>query len=215
MPDTDYHRLLESAITEEHYFLNAHQERVQFYSSLISTVLGATIAGGMTAKESSHYCMLLVGPVLVVALSVIAVGGTSRIYQRFLEAVAMKAKLEQLLNLHLSIDAVGQAYWQGEPILTQRHMAARTKHEDSFSFISANMNKGYQRHTRNLFILFAFVGIILAGALIVTAFNPPKADAEVTAPPKSTAKANIGPHRPKTLTPSAPVYSAFLNTRTA
>ena len=180
MPDIDYHRLLESAIGQEHYFLDAHQNRVQFYSSLISTVLGATIAGGMGAKESLHYCMLLAGPVLVIALSVIAVGGTSRIYQRFLESIATKAKLEQLLNLHLPIEADNHAYWQGEPILAKRHLTARTKHNDSFDFISANMSKGYQRHTRNLFVLFAVVGTIHAGALIVAAYNPPKTEPKGT-----------------------------------
>lgn len=162
-------KLLELAAKEVDEQLNAHQKRVQFYSSLISAILAATVAGAMRAEEASHYFLLLVGPGLVVVLSVIAVQGTFRFYQRFLEAVTQKGKLEQALHLHEPVENENEQYWKGEPLLAIRHLDARKAFPSSQEFIHRHRHAGYQRYTRILFFAFGLSGVYLAILLIVKA----------------------------------------------
>ena len=165
----DLERLLESAVGEEHDFLEAHQRRTQFYSSLISAVLAATVGGALQANEPVHFYMLLTGPVLVISLSVLALGGTFRLYQRFLEAVVLRAKLEQALGLHDLRNQGEGCYWRGEPLLAPRHLKARKKFSESQAFVDAHRASGYQLYTRWLFVVFAGTGAVLALLLLTAA----------------------------------------------
>ncbi|MDE3100113.1 MAG: hypothetical protein KGJ88_11630 [Verrucomicrobiota bacterium] len=169
----DLLKLLELAVQDEHQMLEAHQQRVQFYSSLISAILAATVAGAMQAKEHIHYLLLLAGPILVVALSVIAFGGTFRLYQRFLEAQVKKAKIEQALNLHKPVQDDSQDYWKGEPFVGTRHLVSRREHQSSQDFIRHNCRAGYQRYTILLFSTFIAIAICLAVLLVVASKQLP------------------------------------------
>ena len=153
-------KLLETTISEEQYFIEAHQKRIQFYSSLISAILAATVAGFLKAEMWYQYAFLIVGPVMTISLSSIAMGGTYRLYQRFLEAVVMRAKVEQMSGMHETNSTEG-AYWEGESLVPTRHHENRTKHSTSKNFIEAYKNEGYQKSTRHLLFVFQAVSIVL------------------------------------------------------
>ena len=168
---SDLLKLLELAGKEELAFLDAHQRRVQFYASLISAVLGATIAGTIKGRGPLDFALLVAGPVLMVALSALAVGGTRRLYQRFLEAVVVRAKIEQCLGFTHPTNAAQGSYWSSESLLAPRHLKARAAYATSQQFVDAHINAGYHRFTRGLFLAFGAVGVALGVTLVVLALS--------------------------------------------
>lgn len=166
-------KLLEIEIKEEQHFLEAHQKRVAFYSSILSAILAATIAGAMKATSGIHYTLLLAGPVLIFAIAHIARDGTFRIYQRFLEAVTIRAKIEQVIGLTKPISELSHdaEYWVDEPFIPSRHMQARRKENSTEDFIEASKRLGYHRSTRNLLYTFQIVGFFILIVLIYAAIN--------------------------------------------
>ena len=127
MPDLE--KLLENSQKEEQFFLDAHQKVITFYSTLITAVLSATIAGVATAPKERPECyiFLLAGPLMAIALAEIAKRGTSRFYRRFLEAVTMCAKLEQALGLtKRNVMAPNKDdYWPFEQLIPDRWLKSR------------------------------------------------------------------------------------------
>jgi len=162
--------LLASVVDEEHKFREAHQGRVNFYSSLIATLIAATIAGVLSAKESSHYLFLLTGPFLVWAVAQIAETGTFRLYQRFLEAITVRAKLEQSLGLTLPLTSLPlDSYWPGEPLIPDRQLQSRRHAASSGALIAASCGQGYNRATQILFLVLRVIALVLAGGLSLMA----------------------------------------------
>jgi len=171
--EPDFQKLYEMAVNEEHVFLEAHHHRVQFYSSLISAVIAATVTGAVKAVVPFHYLLLTTGPVLVVGLSLLALEGTFRLYQRFLEAVAVRAKLEQAMGLTKISDKTStiDGYWTFEPLITGRHLEDRMRYSSSLEFIKSHHRSGYQKVTRILFITLAIVGFVLEVFLITASLK--------------------------------------------
>ena len=100
MPNTiDFYRI---SVEEEHYFLKEHQNRVAFFSGLISAVIALMLGGFLKATTWFHFLILVPGGFLLAAVSLIAKNGTQRMYQRFLEAVTTRAKLEHDLGFSKS-----------------------------------------------------------------------------------------------------------------
>lgn len=166
-------KLLEIEINEEQHFLEAHQKRVAFYSSILSAILAATIAGAMKATSGIHYTLLLAGPVLIFAIAHIARDGTFRIYQRFLEAITIRAKIEQVIGLTEPIKKIrfSLEYWADEPFVPSRHMKARRKENSTDGFIEARKKLGYHRSSRNLFITFQITAVLILFVLAYAAIK--------------------------------------------
>ncbi len=169
----DLEELLSLVIDEEHWFLQAHQTRVAFYTSFISAVLAATLAGTLEATKSIHFVVLMVGPAIVFVVSIIAQDGTYRFYQRFLESVTTRAKLEQALGLtRPSVDPKqAETYWSGEPLIPARYIDARISSASSYDFVQTHKHAGYHRPTRRLFIFFQALSILLLIILLLIALK--------------------------------------------
>jgi hypothetical protein len=162
-------KLLEIEIHEEQHFLEAHQKRVAFYTSILSAILAATIAGGMKAESGYHFALLLAGPLLIFVISHIARDGTFRIYQRFLEAITIRAKIEQAIGLTSPINELldtPNIYWKDESFIPPRHLDARQKFKSTSQFLEESNKAGYHRSSCNLFLTFQFVSIFIAIVLI-------------------------------------------------
>lgn len=164
-------KLYESFVAEEHYFLAEHQKRIAFFSSLISAIFAATIAGIIRSENSTHLGFLALGPVLTIALCFLAKEGTFRLYQRFLEAIASRAKLEQQMHLTEPLPSTSElGYWNTEALISARHREARGSYGSSAEFIASRSRSGYEGVARRVFLVFQIcsVGIlvILAALLI-------------------------------------------------
>jgi len=172
MRDLEHERLLklyELAINEEYEFLDAHQHRIAFYSGIVSALVAGTVVGLFQASEWYHLAILCVGPVLIVAVSAVAIPGTFRLYQRFLEAVTVRAKIEQKLGLtkkHSADDTVTDSFWQSEPIVPQRHIESRKECATSDAFIRKYSKRGYHLWTICLLSGFVAVGILMFALIL-------------------------------------------------
>lgn len=165
--NAEHHRALwEKAVDEEHEFLNAHHSRVNFFVTILSTLVGATVAGAMKAVLPIHFLLLLSGPVLVAYLSEVAIEGTFRFYQRFLEAVVLRAKFEQLLGFHKCPTYDSARYWGKETLIQERYMERRCLYTSSQDFVVQNSNLGYQGVAVRTFRCFQNTGCILAVLLV-------------------------------------------------
>lgn len=164
--------LLDRAIEESQWNLEAHQQRVAFYVSLISALVAGTIAGAMSASESSDYLLLVAGPVLSFGVCRLAIEGAGRFYQRFLEAVATRTKLEDECGLS-SCQAWDRqrATWPSEPLVPTRHLKARQKYQSSQDFIDEHQKSGYHAPTIKLFEALQVTSALLAVGLVALAIQ--------------------------------------------
>ena len=90
--------LYDLVVNEQHFSLEAHHKRVDFYSGLILALLTGTAVGLFQASAWYHYAYLCIAPLLIFTFSYIAIQGTERVYQRLLETITVRAKLEQELG---------------------------------------------------------------------------------------------------------------------
>ena len=173
MNSVDLEKLLEVVIAEQQYWIDGHQKRVAFYSSLISAVFAATVAGALKADCSLEYLLLLIGPILVFSLAIIGRDGTFRFYQQVLEAITMRAKLEQALGLtnECFLQKNASGYWQNESLIAHRHIESRKSATSSKEFVEKSVSEGYQKSTRRLFLVFQVIAALIAVVLVVAAIR--------------------------------------------
>ena len=162
-------KLYELAINEEHHFLEQHQSRIAFYSGIVSALVAGTAAGLFQASEWYHVAILCAGPLLIFTISTIAIDGTFRLYQRFLEAITIRAKIEQELGLtKMRSDNAdsSNSYWRLEPIIPLRHIESRKDCESSDAFINKHSTKGYHLWTVRLFRAFQWLSVLMFVGLL-------------------------------------------------
>jgi len=135
----EFLKLYELAINEEHYFLKEHQTRIDFYFGIVSVLVAGTAAGLFQVSEWYHVAILCAcSPLLIFTITKIAIDGTFRSYQRFLETVTIRAKIEQELGLTKRCSGNvndSDSFWQFEPIIPSRHIESRKDCESSDAFI--------------------------------------------------------------------------------
>ena len=142
-------------VGEMHNFLQAHQTRVVWFVGLISAVFAGIVVGIFKATTLYHLLFLLLGPIIIIVLSKIAIKGVFRFYQQFLETVTFRAKIEQVLGLtqppELPSD-LEQPYWADDPFIAPRHMDSRIKFKSSKEWLEyrTNLLKKHQKNQNNL-----------------------------------------------------------------
>jgi hypothetical protein len=166
-------KLYELAINEEHHFLKAHHDRAVFYWGIISALIAGTIAGVFNASEWYHFIALCIGPVLIFMVSAIAIKGTGRPYQRFLEAVTVRAKIQEELGLtkDRSSNADEADFWRREPIVPLRHMKSRKDRDckTSREWVNKHLKRGYRLWTICLFLGFLVLSILMCNGILALA----------------------------------------------
>lgn len=150
---------------EERAFLEAHQTRVKFFTTIVTAILAATIAGVTKVSVWYYIAILGIGPLLAIAVAWIAIKGTNRLYWRWLWSITIRAKLEQRLGLtepqHVPVKP--GSYWSAEPIVSPKHIESRQKCTTSVEFFERFKHAGYNHWTKCLFLGF----ICISGILLV------------------------------------------------
>lgn len=178
--ELDIQKYLEMMIQHEQFTSEAHQKRVQFFTSFIVAIFAATIAGITQIKTPILcYFLAILSPAIIIILSRLAIISTKRVYQRLLETIIMRGKTEQLLQLNLPIkdfanlmeksisSNIKLEFWKEEPLLNPRHVISRRESDNSSKFVEDNGGKGYQSDVRSTFICFMAAAVFMALALIV------------------------------------------------
>ena len=164
-------KIYELIINEEHFFLDAHHKRITFFTGIISTLLGITIYwfGQILSDPSSKGYIsltLLFLPILIIIVSRIAIESIFRFYQRFIESITYRAKIESELGLTQSRNYKygSRLTWQDfEEYIPPRYLKNRSKSKyfSSEDFINDHLDKGYQKWAIMLFRIFAYISIVL------------------------------------------------------
>ncbi|MFX1479380.1 MAG: hypothetical protein ACFFCI_14705 [Promethearchaeota archaeon] len=154
-------------VDEEHDFFREYQKRLEFYIGFVSLLIAGIAFGLIQATEWYHFAYLCIVPVIMVVISYLAIRGSYRLYQRYIETITMRAKIEQKLGLTEGKykklkDKTGE-YWQDEPIVSYRHLKARVKTKSSRDFFKRYRKKGYHKVTTMLnFLIIGVSAFILA-----------------------------------------------------
>ena len=162
-------------VDEELKFINMHQDRVKFFTGLLSGLVAGTVAGLLKSIEWYHFALMTLGPILIIIISWIAEKSISRLYQRFLETVTVRAKMEQVMGLtHRpeELDNIPDAYWSQEPFVATRHLKSRKrKFNNSQEWVEAHLKQGYNRWTYILFRGSQVLGLVLLLAIMFLAWK--------------------------------------------
>jgi len=160
--------LYRESIREAHFYTQTHHSRIAFYVGVVTAIVGITGVGLFRATEWWQFGLMALGPLLIIMICFIGSAATFRMYQRLLEAITVRAKIEQLLGL----TTVGRfgftkgGYWQSEPIVPVRHIKDRCEDDSSGDFIANRVEGGYRGPAKKLFLTLQVLSIILIGIIV-------------------------------------------------
>ena len=86
MDDSTLLDLYKTFIKEQWDAIEGHQKRLQYFSGLISALVGGTVVGLVKVSKWYEFLVLALGPLLIFVVSSIGRRGAFRFYQIFLEA---------------------------------------------------------------------------------------------------------------------------------
>ena len=145
-------KLYELQINEGHVYLKVYENRIGFYSGLISAIIGGIIYSITSFISSPIFPGLLIAELLLLAaISQLAIIGTDRQYRQLLENITVRAKIEIKLGLTESItdNKIAKVInWESEPIVATRHLKSRKEYRTSEKFINDKLGKGYNSWPR-------------------------------------------------------------------
>ena len=163
-------KLLEFEMKEEQYYLSAFQKELSFFWSIISAITGASVVGLFKVNQWEQYIYLTPAPVLLFAMTIITRSSLFRTYQRFIEAIASRAKIESLLCFDAIKLHENSSIWRGEPLLIKRHIDHRNTYESSAEFVNAVSQRGLYKVYSNLIVLIRILCIVFLLVLISLAY---------------------------------------------
>lgn len=122
----DLLKLYEVIVQEERYFLSEHQNRINFFQRISAALFAGSVLG-------IYYFSLRLAPVLMLAqiatviIAWIGYKGVSKLYQRFLEAITTRAKIEHDLGMTTkrNEDINENKWFIHEPYINSRYMKTR------------------------------------------------------------------------------------------
>jgi hypothetical protein len=163
-------QLYRLAVEEMRKYADVYHARIIWFTSILTAVLAATIAGLLKATNRYEYAIMIVGPLLIIGITRIARHAIDHCYEVFLISVTVRAKYEQLLGLtnppHYKVDTLS-AYWINEPLVASKHIESRKDfHESSEKWIKARLKGGDQTWTNRF-----FMGGEIAGWLLIIAIG--------------------------------------------
>ena len=166
----EYLRIYDITSKEEQFYVDAHHKWVVFFSGIITALFGAMFAGILNAKDNIHFIYLTIGAFVIILIAILAIFVTSRYYDRFILAVSVKAKIEQVLGMTTKSHDWDQ-YWTDEPLIPERFLKDRLKYPSSSRFIFSSKRRGINLATFILFTVYFIGGIFLFIFLILKIFQ--------------------------------------------
>jgi hypothetical protein len=151
-------KLYELSFGDESEHIQLEQKTLALFTSMIL----ATVGGILFVLKDIHdffvqELTLFTGGILVIILSILAIKAFHSNYRRHLEAIATRAKLEDLLEFN-SEKYRGKIYWLNESLLLTRYVKDRCKYKNSEDFVKDRVNKGFAVIVKNIFFSFSLIG---------------------------------------------------------
>lgn len=145
MEHSDLLRLYEITAEDHRQSTQWQHERFAFFVKLIVAVVAATIVGIFEASTWYHFAFLSCGPIISALLAIFGRRSVLRSHDAILKAVTVRAKLDQQLGLTKPLaipEGEQDMYWDGEPLITPRHIKSRKDHKSSDDFIRSGSTGG-------------------------------------------------------------------------
>lgn len=166
-------QLYRLSVEEMRKYADIYHARIVWFTSILTAVIAATIAGLMKASIWYEYAIMIVCPLLIVGVTKIARHAIDHCYEVFLISVTVRAKYEQMLGLtyppHYKVDS-SDSYWINESLVAPTHMKSRKEFQaSSEQWIRARLKDGDQTWANRFFVGGEIVGwllIIVIGILI-------------------------------------------------
>lgn len=175
MVKMDKHNLIDIykiAVEEETHFLDMHQSRVKFFLGIVSALLAGTVAGLFKSTLWYEFALMSLGPILIAFTCFVSMKGVFRLYQRFLEAVTVRAKIEQQLGMTLPLpNTTKNDYWSNEPVIAPRHLKSRREHPTSEKWLEQITKQGYNSWTDKFFLGGYLLAAVLLIIIVLLSFN--------------------------------------------
>jgi hypothetical protein len=141
---------------------------VNFYSAVCYAVLGLTLSGfyAIYTQKGNTSLLLLFGPMLAFLICALGIRVAFRTYNRIIEEISVKAKLEHLLGLDQPIRVMeipnNTPIWtEDSSLISTRHAKRRCEESNSDTFIVTSSQRGLYREIRIYFGIIAFFTLVL------------------------------------------------------
>ena len=132
-----YLELYKLAVEEVHKYHLLHHQRAVYFSGLITTILGAAGLALLKSSAWQHYLFSALVLALLILVCQVGRAGIGGAYRLLLEAISIRAKLEQALHLTtaswLETGDRTLEYWAEEPLIPSRHINDRIEFKKSSS----------------------------------------------------------------------------------
>ena len=136
-------RLFETSFADESQHIQLEQKTLTLFTSIILALIGGVL---FVLKDiNDHFIQVLtlfIGGTLIIIFSILAIKAYRSNYRRHLEAVASRAKLEDLLELN-DDKYKGKYYWKDETLILTRYFEERSKYNSSKEFVNDRLKKGF------------------------------------------------------------------------
>ncbi len=161
-------KLLELSIKEEQYYLSNFHKELSLLWSIVSAIVAGLTLGLFKVQKPEHFLFLILVPILLFVILNYTKKVLFRSYQRFLECISNRAKIEQLLGLHKTDTMNEKQYWLNEPLIPTRYIESRSNFSSSSEFISHYSKKGvYSSYSKSLTIMQFICGIIIVMLILL------------------------------------------------
>lgn len=160
-------------IQQEQWNSKMHMDYAKWFLGINSSILAVTIAGMFKSDIWYEFVILTIGPILIFYLSEFANKTTERFYNRFLEAIISKSKIESKLGLLENSAPKSSAglSWGNEPLILEKHLKNQNNFKTSSDWYASNKNMGIRPHIVNLFWVVKLVSLVLLISLIYMSLN--------------------------------------------
>jgi len=164
--------------------LNRHFNVRNYYTALLSVLSGLymvriiqlAIANMKVTNWSILHCVLLTLPLIISALSILAIFSATRYYRTFLRMIVLIAKIENMLGIDSQVKSEEKCsdnlIWEkDERFIIQSYWDSRIAFKKSKEFIDEKKYGGDNKWTCATFAIFLVIGIVFLFLNILWALN--------------------------------------------
>ncbi len=123
-------------------FHESHNKRIEWFVGIITAIVTAWVVGIFKSETATHYLLLALGAMAIIAVAGVAQSSVRYTYRFFLETISTRGKLEQILGWTTAIpyEPPQNGYWPNDAIVPERYLEGRRAHSTSDAWVAARTN---------------------------------------------------------------------------
>lgn len=160
-------KLFELTYQDESEHIQLEQKNLGLYTGLQLAIIGGILFVLKDIDDSLVQILtLFFGGILIITFSYLGFNAYKSSYRRHLEAIAMRAKLEDLLGFNKG-KFKGKEYWRDEGLILTRYFNDRKEYQNSKEFVDIRIDMGLASTVKKVFFSLSIIGslFILLGII--------------------------------------------------